>query len=47
VLTPWPRDPNEVERSNRETIAELGEVKVETLPPLDLSEPASWPPLAA
>jgi dethiobiotin synthetase len=43
VLTPWPRDPTEVERSNLETIAALGEVAVETLPQLDLSEPATWP----
>jgi dethiobiotin synthetase len=45
VLTPWPRDPTEVERSNLETIAALGEVAVETLPRLDLSEPATWPPI--
>jgi dethiobiotin synthetase len=45
VLTPWPREPSEVERSNRETIAALGEVRVETLPPLDLADPASWPAL--
>jgi len=45
VLTPWPQEPSEVERSNRETIAALGSVEVQTLPPLDLSDPASWPPL--
>lgn len=45
VLTPWPREPDEIERSNRETIAELGAVRVETLPPLDLNDPPSWPPL--
>jgi dethiobiotin synthetase len=45
VLTPWPDEPSEIERSNRETIAELGDVRVETLPPLDLAEPAPWPPL--
>src|SRR6476659_4574072 len=39
VLTPWPRDPTEVQRSNRETIASLGEVTTETLPEIDLSEP--------
>jgi dethiobiotin synthetase len=32
ILTPWPRDPTEVERSNRETIARLGDVQVEGLP---------------
>jgi dethiobiotin synthetase len=31
VLTPWPRSPDALERSNRETIARLGEVEVETL----------------
>jgi dethiobiotin synthetase len=43
VLSPWPEEPTEVERSNRETIASLGEVR--TLPPLDLSQPHTWPPL--
>jgi dethiobiotin synthetase len=32
VLTPWPEEPNAVERSNRETIAALGDVRVATLP---------------
>ena len=36
VLTPWPAVPGEVERSNRETIARLGNVEVETLPALAL-----------
>jgi dethiobiotin synthetase len=45
VLTPWPGDPSEVERSNREAIARLGAVRVETLPSLDLSAPDSWPAL--
>lgn len=45
VLTPWPRGPSQIERSNRETIAELGQVSVETLPQLNLSDPANWPPL--
>ena len=31
VLTPWPEEPSAVERSNRETIARLGEVPVVTL----------------
>lgn len=46
VLTPWPAQPTEIERSNRETIALLGEVEVQDLPPLDLSAPATWPPLS-
>jgi dethiobiotin synthetase len=45
VLNPWPEEPSEIERDNRETIAELGEVRVETLPRLDLTEPSAWPPL--
>jgi dethiobiotin synthetase len=32
VLTPWPQGPSAVERSNRETIARLGEIEVEGLP---------------
>jgi dethiobiotin synthetase len=47
VLTPWPDQPTEIERSNRETIAAVGEVEVETLPQLDLAEPATWPPVQA
>jgi dethiobiotin synthetase len=31
VLTPWPQKPNEIERSNHETIAHLGEIEVATL----------------
>jgi dethiobiotin synthetase len=31
VLTPWPAQPTVLERSNRETIERLGEVKVESL----------------
>jgi dethiobiotin synthetase len=45
VLTPWPTEPAEVERSNRTTIERLGGVSVVTLPRLELSEPASWPSL--
>jgi dethiobiotin synthetase len=45
VLTPWPEEPSEVERSNRETIEQLGQVPVVTLPSLDLAQPESWPPL--
>ncbi len=43
VLTPWPDRPDSIEESNRETIAALGSVQVETLAPLDLSEVDSWP----
>lgn len=32
VLTPWPAEPSTIERSNRETIAELGNVEVAVLP---------------
>jgi dethiobiotin synthetase len=32
ILTPWPREPTVLERSNRETIARLGDVEVEGLP---------------
>jgi len=46
VLTPWPGQPTEVERSNRETIALVGEVEVQTLPRLDLSVPGGWPALS-
>ena len=31
VLTPWPERPAAIERSNRETIARLGDVEVEVL----------------
>jgi dethiobiotin synthetase len=34
VLTPWPAHPTAMQRSNRETIARLGGVEVETLPML-------------
>ncbi len=42
VLNPWPQDPGEIERSNRETIARLGAVRVTTLLRLDLGDPTSW-----
>jgi dethiobiotin synthetase len=45
VLTPWPDRPSRLEKSNRETIAALGGIEVEVLPPLDLATPSSWPPL--
>ena len=46
VLTPWPDRPTEIEQSNRETIAALGGVEVQTLPRLDLAAPATWPALS-
>jgi dethiobiotin synthetase len=45
VLTPWPPEPTEIEQSNLETIATHGEVEVRALPQLDLTAPATWPPL--
>jgi hypothetical protein len=45
VLTPWPEEPGEIERSNREAIRRLGAVPVLELPHLDLDDPASWPSL--
>ena len=45
VLTPWPGEPSAMERSNRETIARLGDARVEVLPRLDLARPDTWPPL--
>ncbi len=47
VLTPWPEEPTAVEASNRETVAELGDVRVLTLPQLDLAAPDGWPALQA
>ena len=46
VITPWPGQPSTIEESNRETIARLGAVRVETLRQLELADHASWPPLA-
>lgn len=43
VLTPWPASPSAIEESNRETIGALGQVQVQTLPHLDLSDPGTWP----
>ena len=45
VLTPWPTEPSELERSNRETIASLGDVEVMTLSLLDMAAPERWPRL--
>ena len=38
VLTPWPQEPDAVERSNRDTIERLGRIEVATLPPIDRLE---------
>lgn len=46
VLTPWPEEPSAIEESNRETIAALGDVEVQTLPHLDLADPSTWPALS-
>jgi dethiobiotin synthetase len=45
VLNPWPERPSEIESDNRQTIVELGQVRVEALPRLDLTRPDTWPPL--
>jgi dethiobiotin synthetase len=45
VITPWPRRPTAIELSNRISIERLAAVAVETLERIELSEPASWPPL--
>jgi dethiobiotin synthetase len=45
VINPWPAVPSTVELSNRETIARLGRVDVETLPLIDLTAPSGWPRL--
>jgi dethiobiotin synthetase len=41
VLTPWPDDPSVMERSNRETIARLGDVEVAALARLPDGSPES------
>ena len=38
VMTPWPREPHVMERSNRETIERLGDVQVVGLPPTTRAE---------
>ena len=45
VLTPWPDEPSALERSNRATIARLGDVRVETLGRIDAARPEGWPEL--
>jgi len=39
VLTPWPGNPTVLERSNRETIARMGELDVHALGTIDRPEP--------
>ena len=51
VLTPWPREPSVMERSNRETIARRGDVEVWTLPEAtpaieDLARAGAWLPVS-
>jgi dethiobiotin synthetase len=41
VMTPWPREPTAMERSNRETIAALARVDVAGLAPVDEFTPAA------
>jgi dethiobiotin synthetase len=41
VLTPWPHEPSVLERSNRETIARLGEIDVRALAPVDGPDPGA------
>jgi dethiobiotin synthetase len=45
VLTPWPDEPGEVERSNMQTLAQLGELDVFGLPRRDPARPAPAPSL--
>jgi hypothetical protein len=40
VLTPWPRRPDVIERSNRETLTRLGQVEVVTLEHIRAPAPA-------
>jgi dethiobiotin synthetase len=41
VFTPWPGEPSELERSNRETVASLGRIEVATLGPLYMGPPVN------
>lgn len=51
VMTPWPTEPGVLERSNRATVARLGDVEVSALPPLPrpdrslLATAGAWLPL--
>jgi len=46
VLNPWPKEPTEIERNNRETLVEMSGAQVLTLPKIDLADPKNWPPLS-
>ena len=39
VLTPWPAEPTDLQRSNRDTIARMGDVEVAGLPSVDGPSP--------
>ena len=41
VLTPWPEEPDAIARSNRETIARIGQVEVAALAPVAEATPAA------
>jgi dethiobiotin synthetase len=41
VFTPWPDEPSELERSNRQTVSKLGRIEVATLGPLYLGPPVN------
>jgi dethiobiotin synthetase len=45
VLTPWPEEPDPIQRSNHRTLESMGGVPVAVLPTLDLKDPDSWPRL--
>lgn len=45
VLTPWPKRPTRMHRSNLATIEDLGGAEVVTLPRIDLEDMGSWPDL--
>ena len=45
VLTPWPKRPTRVQKSNLATIEDLGGAEVLTLGKVDLKDPEGWPDL--
>lgn len=45
VLTPWPAEPGDLERSNAETIARLTGVPTVALRRVDPADPGTWPGL--
>ena len=47
VLTPWPAKPSDMHHSNRDTIAQLGNVEVMTLGELDLRRTGARRPATA